>query len=348
MKTIPPADVRVQGLSEVPFEFLNAKLRGRRSLLYEGDRLRDLARLPSVEDLAWRLFPREDIPDHYALERSMLAACVRELASWLAYLHGPYRALCRRLLDRYAVENLKVLLRLFTRDGKDGDAAGYLIELPRELSLPAQRLLDSPDVGEFLGRIPLPTVRASAERALPLYEETGRRAFLEMAFDRGYWLGVQEGLEALSVVDRAGCSAPISGELDAMRLLATLRAARVYGLPWERFGGLLPGRRSGMRTGMLREIHENPEPGFVVDRVPRLKKLGVTAEMVEDIGELEDVLWHEVVRLANRQYYGLGGGPAVLVSYFYLKRDELRRLLALARMLRAHRPEAEILQYLGL
>lgn len=348
MKTRLLANVRAQALSEVPFEFVNARLRGRRGLLYEGARLRELAGLPSVEELAWRLYPRQDIPDRFALERRMLAACVQELASFVAYLSGPYRALYRSLLDRYAVENLKVLLRLFLRKGEDAEGIGYLIELPRELSLPDVELLSSSDIDEFLGRIPLPAVRACAQGALPLYHETGRRAFLEMAFDMGYWSGVPEALDRLSHPEQVQCSAPIRCEFDAMRLLATLRAARLYRVPWRQLRSLLPEGRGAIGIRTLGEVYENPEPQFVMDRVPQLRRLSVSLEQAGEIGALEDVLWHEAVRLANRQYYGVTSGPAVLVSYFYLKREELRHLLALTQMLRRRRPEAEILEHLGL
>ena len=94
-------------LSEVPAEFVTANLRGRRSRLYEGERLRELARLGSVADLAWRLFPRHELPDPFALERRLRSACTAELASVATYLKGRLRGVYCALLDRYAVENLK-------------------------------------------------------------------------------------------------------------------------------------------------------------------------------------------------------------------------------------------------
>ncbi len=350
MRRTSPANVRAQALSEVPFEFVNARLRGRRSRFYEGARLRELTRERTVEDLAWRLFPGEEVSDPSALERRMLSACAAELDSVTAYLAGPQLALVRALLDRYAVENLKVLLRLFAPEGQGADPAAHLIDLPPALSLPVEELAGSGGVEGFIARIPLGTVRECAQQALPLYGETGRRAYLEMAFDKGYWTGVREALEGLPPGERRQCSAPVACEFDAMGLLGTLRASSTYGIPWEQWETLLPAGWGRISRGQLRRIHANPELGDVVESLPWLQRVlgdSVSPDEAPDLGRLEEALWHEAVRLANRQYYEMLAGPAVLVSYFYLKREELRHLLALTQMLRYGEGEAQIVEYLG-
>ncbi len=342
-----PKSVRVQAGLDVPFDFLNAKLRGRRSFLYEGGRLRELGKVASLQDLSWRLYPREDIPDVFELERRMLSSCAQDLATVLTYLTGAFGELFRALLDRYVVENLKVLLRLFTRKDGEADPAGYLIDLPPGMALPVHELLGSSDVAEFLARIPLASVWASARDALPLYRETGRRGFLEMAFDCGYWDAIQDGVGSLRDLYQAECAAPVLAELDAMRLLATLRAGRVYQVPWDDFKTVLPGK--GLPPGVLQQVYQHPEVEFAVERVPGLAQAVERhrqAGQVREIGDVEDVLWHEVLRLANRQYYALPVGASVVVSYYYFKREELRHLLALAQMLRAGRPPAEIAEQL--
>ena len=88
----------------------------------------------------------------------------------------------------------------------------------------------------------------------------------------------------------------------------------------------------------------------MVESLPWLQRVlgdSVSADEPPDLGRLEEALWHGAVRLANRQYYEMPAGPAVLVSYFYLKREELRHLLALTQMLRYGEGEAQIVEYLG-
>lgn len=351
MNTVSPAAVRAPTLGDVPFEFLNAKVRGRRSLLYEGTRLRELARERTVADLAWRLYPREDIRSRLALENRVVSACVAELASLAAYLSGAYLALYRSLLSRYVVENLKVLLRLYLRGGDLGEAAELLIELPRGFFLPAHELMASADVTDFVGRVPLLPVRQHAQGVLPLYRKSRHRAYLEMAFDKGYWAGVWEGVRQLPFGERRRCSAPVRSEFDALRLLATVRAAATYGIPWEDWEALMPVGPGAIGEGALRRIHATPTLASVLENVPSLKGLlsdEVPARGSGDIGPLERALWHRTLRLVNRQYYGTTSGPAVLVSYFYLKRNELRQLLGLTQMLTYGAEEQEIIEYLEL
>ena len=347
MNTMSPPKARAS--CQVPFEFLAAKLRGRRSRLWEGRRLRDLSRERTVGDLALRLFPREDVPDAIGLERHLLAGCVRELGSMDFYLAEAYHDFYIALLARYAVENLKVILRLFQKEGGKADPSAYLVELPRELSIPVEKLLGSADVKEFIMWTPLEAVAACAREALPLYVRSQRKAYLEVAFDKGYWLGVWEKLGRLPAEDREQCSVLLRCEFEAMRVLGTLRAAATYHIPWEEWQALLPRLPGETGSLELRRIHGRPELELIREQVPwarhALRRFVAPGE-VPDFARLEEALWQETARLANRQYYTATSAPAILVSYFYLKRHELRRLMALTQMVRYGGKEDEIAAYL--
>ncbi len=352
MDTTLPAEPKVRGLSEVPFEFLSAKLHGRRSALYEGARLADLAAFDSVQELAYHLYPRADIHDAVGLERQLIASCVAELAHFLRYLSGAYESLYVALLGRYAVDNLKVLLRLLGREDAEAQAERLLTPLPAELFLPVESLMSADGVGEFVGRIPLREVRDAALAAMPLYEETGQGALLEMALDRGHWAAVGAAVARLPGPARTACSPPLARELDSMRVLAALRAARVYGMSWERVALLLPPGWGDLSDGAVREIHSRPEVGTVLERLPWLRGALPESEAAEaPIGRIEDAFMREVDRAADRQYYAPyseWSGPVILVSYFCLKRRELRRMVSLVQMVSRGTPRADVLAALGL
>ncbi|MHC4787870.1 MAG: V0D/AC39 family V-type ATPase subunit [Planctomycetota bacterium] len=343
MNTSPSQQAPASGLRGIPLDFLAAKIRGRRSWLYERDRLRELTREADLTDLALRLFPRQDIPDRPALERRLLDSCVADLAALSLYVDGAVLAFYRSLLDRYVVENLKVLLRLLAGGAGPPEAAGYLIELPHSLRFDAEELLSSADVEEFVTRIPLRQPRDCALEALPLYADSGRRAYLEMALDRGYWAAVWEAAGQLPLGAGPRSCAPIRAEFDAMRLLATLRAA-AYEIPWEQWERLLPLGPGGIGTEALRRIHAAPDVAALADALPGW----APGREAADSGDLEEVFWHGAVHLADRQFYGTGSAVALLVSYFYLKREELRHLLGLTQMLRYGSEQAAIQQQLDL
>ncbi len=345
----------------MPLEFLNAKVRGRRGALYEGTRLEQLARERTIGDLSRRLYPNEEIPGPVALERRLLEGCVGELSLLAFYLDEPYHTFYLALLDRYPVGNLKVLLRLFTQEAEPPAPGAHeaaeprerakdlLLSLPRGPALPVEKLLGSANVREFVGRIPLPAVRESAKRALPLYEDSRKAAYLEMALDQGYWQQVWETLRRLPSGEAHECLPPLQCEFDTMRLLGTMRAGGTYGLAWEQWKSALIAGPSCTTTTALQDVHARPELENVTARFPWVKAAVERyrrAEETPDLGRLEEALWYETIRLADRQYYTNATGPAVLVSFFYLKREELRRLLGLTQTLRYGRAEGEVAAYL--
>jgi vacuolar-type H+-ATPase subunit C/Vma6 len=309
--------------------------------------LRLLARERSVGELVYRLYPHEEIRDELDLERHILAGSVAELIGLSGYLSGAQCEFYDTLVSRYPVQNLKVLLRLWGRQPDPRAADPYLLPLPAGWSLRAEEFLACESIEDFVGLIPLAQVREDAQAALPLFRETSRKAYVEMGFDRGYWRAVSDGLRAIHPAEQNRCSLPIRRELESLRLLATLRAARVYRIPWEHLERLLPASLGGVSTEELRGIYRRPEPEVIRDGVQWLKGMELADEVLEDAGLLEEALWREVVRLANRQYYTVLSGFCTLVSYYYLKRNEFRRLLGLMHMVRYGESEEEIAEHLG-
>jgi vacuolar-type H+-ATPase subunit C/Vma6 len=347
MSTDFPAATRPRSLSEVPFEFLSAKLRGRRSLLYEGDRLRELCGEKSIHDLAFRLFPREDIRDEIGLEQAIISAAAAELCHFADYLSGPYALVYSALVRRFAVDNLKVILRL-VHSGRAGDSpGGPVAELPRSCSPALEGLLESPDVRAFVQGIPFRDLREAAAGVLPLYGETGRAAYVEMALDRAYWTAVLEAAGHLRAADRGSCMAPVHAEAAAAAVFGTVRAAATYEIPQDRWDRLVPPAGDRPSRAALHALYSNPTPEHVVENMAWLFA-GEAVHEAADLAALEDAAWRRCVRLANRQYYAPTPGPAVLIGYYYLKRRETRSLLGLSQLLRYNTPQPEILEFLGL
>ncbi len=336
--------VRAHGLEEVSFDFLSAYLRGRRSRLYEGDALQRLGELPGLTELAHELFPRQEVRGQSDLERLLTAACAGDLAAVSRFVAGPCGVLYLALVDRFRVENAKVLLRLLGTDEAPTAAGELLTPLPGRWALDADELLASSGPGEFLSRLPFAATAGRAVEQMVRDGEPESRAAVEMAIDAGYWRRVTAALDRLTPWDLAACAAPIVAELAAVRLVAVLRAARNYGIAWDVLAPLLPAGRGVVSDGDLRAIHQHPEPATVLARVPRLSEAFPAPEAeraqafgVDFVGRVEDALWESTMAAADRQYYSPPGGlfgPATLVSYYYLKRQELRSLVEVAQLLR--------------
>ena len=329
---------------EVPFEFLNAKLRGRRRLVHEGGRLRELARCTSVEELAGRLYPREVIAGRLGLERRLRQDCATELTHWSRYLSGGIACFYNALVRRFQIKNIQVLLRLFAGGQEEPLPEQYLPELPTGMGVSAGELLSSGDLTEFVGKLPEDLARA-ATGAQQEWNETGTVAFTAMALERAYWDGVMRAARRLPAAQVEACMAPILCEVSGARIMAALRAGRNYDIQWERLEALAPRCDSALAGGApfhvsdatLRELHADPSPQSVAAKVPAVAR----PEDAESLMRLEGLIWERAFRLANRAYYSITEGPAVLVGYFYVRRNELKNLAGLAESLHYGKPFGE-------
>ena len=315
---------------DVPLEFLNAKLKGRRTRVYEGDRLRELAQCTSLTELCGRLYPREPAMERLALERRLRRDCVSELASFTRYLDPSLGVFYLALLRRFQVENIVVLLRLFAGGGERPSPEQYLTELPPAFAVSAGNLMASQNVAEFLQKLPTDLAGAGSE-VLYLDELRRTTAFVEMAFWRAYWDGVVRAADVLGAEEQTACAGPVVCEIASARMLAVLRAARSYKLGWEELEPLLPrwsapGMASGVRVSEagLGQLFSDPSPARVAKTVR-----GVSPQEAESLVDLEAALWRKTWRGANRLFYSEMDGPGVVVAYFYVRLNELRNLTSL-------------------
>ena len=315
--------------------------------MYEGARLRQPAGAADVERLASLLCPGEGITECLGLERRLRRDLVEELASVLPFLEGRTARFYHALLKRFQVEELKVILRCLLSELDREEARAGLVDLPAGLGLPVEGLLSSSDVSHFVASIEDEAIGSGARAAMPLYEKTRSKAFIEMGLDGGYWTGVCAALDGLPAWARRACGPPLDNEAFSVRLLCVLRAARVYELEWADVEPLLPPWRDRPSVAALRRVHQDPSPQSVLKNVPRLARLGLSSGDLQSIPELEEALWQATVDIANRQYYGCVDSPAVLVSYFYLRRAEARKLAGIGQLLRYGADRGQIAEFLG-
>jgi vacuolar-type H+-ATPase subunit C/Vma6 len=287
------------------------------------------------------------VHDELDLEREIISASAAELCDLAKYVAGTYGDLYKALLTRFALDNLRVIIRLVHSGSTDEETQGRFVDLPRACSPPMEGLLQSPDVRSVLEAIPFPRLRKEALAAMPLYNETGRTAYLEMALGRGYWDAVLRAARPLGRPKPEGSMAPVYAEAAAAAVFGTIRAAATYGIPWERWARLVPPTGRGPGEAALASLYADPTAEHVLDHMPWLCA-GEELREPADVASLEDAAWSRCVRLANRQYYARILGPAVLIGYYYLKRQETRSLLGLSQLLRYNTPEPEILEFLGL
>jgi hypothetical protein len=265
-----------------------------------------------------------------------MGKCVEQLTSLLGFLKGRTAQMYTALLRKFQVENLKVLLRS-VRAGEPEGTEGWLVELPARLSLPRRQLLDCSETSEFVDALAGTPYHAAALSAVDLARESQEGAYLEMAFDRAYLAA----LTRFSSIDAVRC------ELLGAQVLCVLRGADLYALPWEHLRTFLPSAENDVLL-MLSEIYSDPAIEHVLPLVQERVGELQSKRKIEDIPALEEAFWARTVHLARRAYYGEMRGWSALVGYYYLKRDEMRKLLTLTELVRCGRGRRERVEALDL
>ena len=315
------ADLSIAG----DFDFIQAKVHGLRSRVYEHERLDDLCDLTSVAQLSHRLYPDADLADHHALQRRLLADHVATLEGVHRHVPEKLLPLSSWMLRRYQVENLKVLLRAWKAKEPLARASAFLAPLAGEMALPAQAFLAAQSLADFLLLVPVPELRSAGERAAVHQVATGETFFVELAFDAAYYRGLAARQQELPEPHRSGTEALLRLEVAGHNVLSLFRLKLSYHVPYERAAEFLV--KLAPHPFRLERIYDYPDFSDMLRLVPLelLPKGGL--EGIRGIADLERAVWARLLQVANRQFYRSTGDLGAVVAFFTIKRVELANVI---------------------
>ncbi|MFH0964151.1 MAG: V-type ATPase subunit [Planctomycetota bacterium] len=308
---------------ELTFDFVNAKIRAMRSMLYEADRLRALSQLRTSGELLAALFPQRRIAGVLDFERALVETHVSELLRVWKCLYGRQADFFFWNLVRYQVEDLKVILR--------GAAAGedpkrireLLVDLPGPLALPLDDMIAlRADPAALADRLTGKGVaELLAQRNFPATEDPFLR---ETALDARYLMRLVDEVKTLSQADQDVVQGLVRFEVDLANVLAALRARLNY--------GLTPEAASGLYIPAAGRIHREAWLALLADpsleRAARL--LGMRPEEVASLSLLEWLGARRLYDLACRRFRRSMLDYGAVPAFFHIKRTELANLLRLS------------------
>lgn len=340
------SDETTQGLAPgfmhgVGYPFLNAKIRAQRSRAYHKERLAELVSRRTVPELAQDLYPDQRFADHLDLERRLTVDHVRQLARLTAFVPGVPGELLGWMLQRYQIENLKVLLRFVATGEQPDDWADYLVPVPAAEPVPAEDLLSSGDLSTFVRRVQRMGFRDLCV-ALARDPELATRPFtIEAAWDLVYYRRLADVVGRVRGQDRQPVLELVGHEIDTYAVLFALRARLNYAMEVDEIVRLTPtcGRR--VRAKVIRQIAQCNDLDGAAPAIPSAA-LGGGRGPLRDIEDVETLLWDRTCRLAARMFGSPAQGPGIVVAFFYLKRVELMNLIRLVELLRYRASRDEI------
>ncbi len=321
-------------------DYLQAKVHGLRSKLYEGHRLDDLADLRTVPQLWHRIYPDAEPSDHHDLQRQLLADHVRTLDILRLHLPQGLTGIATWMLRRFQLENIKVLLRARKSRQPLERVQPYLARLPRDFSLPEQAILQADSLADVLLNIPVEEFRKGGQRGAALQAETGDTVFVELGLERAYYQGLLAQQARLPSRHRRAAEALVRHEAAAHTLLCLFRLKLNYDVPYERaqafFGSdVIPPFR-------LERLYSYPVFDDMLDRVPREFLPREAGDELHAVADLERVLWRRLLQMANRQFYRSVDDIGAVLAFFVLKRVELANLIRVIEGVRCGLPPRAI------
>ncbi|QIK38035.1 V-type ATPase subunit [Caldichromatium japonicum] len=187
-----------------------------------------------------------------ALEQALIQRLLADLVLLIRSMSPDERALMLDWARKYALFNLKALIR-----GKlqalDRQAINTnLFELPDIIRLADDALFGSENVLELLRRLESGPYRQIARQAREVYEQRREPFALEAAIDQRYLIDLVEHIQSFAGAHQVWLRRLISAELDRIALLWLLRFRLTYRFsPSETYYWLVPSSRVLTRSRLL-------------------------------------------------------------------------------------------------
>jgi V/A-type H+/Na+-transporting ATPase subunit C len=224
-----------------------------------------IARLPqmSLPALAERfglgaIFDEQSSPSSRsrAVEQSLLQALLAELQVLQRPMAACQRALLLAWGRKYALYNLKTLIRGKLYDLDQREIRDNLFELPESIRLPHRELDRAENVLELLRQLEDGPYRQIARQAREVYERQREPFALESAIDQCYYAGLARQIMGFGARDLDSLRRLMGAELDRTALLWLLRFRFSYQLsPSETYYQLAPSIRLLTRDRLLKLVN---------------------------------------------------------------------------------------------
>lgn len=344
------------------YAFINAKVRARISKLLSEESLRRLAKVKSLDEALGLL--RDT---HFAVieeiysrtgdlklgELELLKNEIEVYTNIEKYVQNENLDFIRALLIRYEIDNLKNAIRLFfdrkIRKRSIDTAVHYILydkiihDIAVDTIVNAENLRD---IAQALATTPYGTI---IEKHRGSVEMDGSLFPLEIALDHYYYNNLIIQAENLSKLDRKEAIRLIGVEIDLQNINWIIRFKNFYKLPLEQTLSLIIPSGFNLDSQAIKEAYlaQNVPlilQGAVKTNYPGLSTLlssqtpDMTSRLLLIERVLEQIMIHEVQRILAGYPFTIG----ILLSYFILKRNEIKRVKTILNAKQYDIPEERI------
>jgi V/A-type H+/Na+-transporting ATPase subunit C len=262
-----------------------------------------------------------------AIEQSLIETLLAELTILTRPMGPPQRQLVVHWGQKFALFNLKAMIRgkIYRLDNRE--IQDNLYELPPIVRLPYKELFGAENVLEMLRQLEPGPYSLIARQARELYEQKREPFALEAAIDQMHYSGLAREVRELHDADQRPLQQVVGALLDQIALLWLLRFRFAYQMsPSETFYQLVPSLRAMNRERLLQLVNLDGVER-VLDAVP--PPLGPVLVGSASLVDVQKRLNRYRAREARRVLRHSDSGVARALAYLILREMDLRLLFAL-------------------
>jgi V/A-type H+-transporting ATPase subunit C len=322
-------------MSSADRAYLNTRVAVMATQLLDPDTIGSLSQmqLPELAD-RFHLTPLlEDQQSPRSRSRAIEQALIQLLLGELQILIRPMRAAERAVVlawgRKYALFNLKSLIRGKLHDLDQKEIRDNLFDLPANIRLPEQELFRAENVLELLRQLEAGPHSLIARQAREIYEQRREPFALEAAIDQRYYAGLVRQVMQFHDDNLQPLQHLVGAELDRIDLLWLLRFRFSYQLsPSETFFQLVPSMRLLHRERLLGLVNLESFQRVIDSLPPPLDALLAESQTVIDV---QRHMGRYVAREAHRILRQSPSGVARALAYLMLREMDLFLLFALVQ-----------------
>lgn len=331
---------------DTSYEYLNAKLHGMKSAMFEGGRLVELLRVRDMADLARELLPGQEvtITSPFDIERRLTQAYFADLDRVCCNLGGAPERFFEGFLRKVDAENLKLVVRHWFTHRQTGRAEleavqAQLLATRVSAVLPLASMLESPTLDDLISFIPNDSTRVRLTQILRSHQDSPKPFTVEIGLDAAYYEQLADGAAALARADREVATELVGMDVDISILLWAFRLSQNYGVSSDALVGLLAALGTNVRRSHLSALWQATTDQERIAAVPSVYRKCLPRAGSTDISACEQALYTYLYRVALRYFRRMTSDIAGVVSYYFLKRSELVNLIRVVQAVRYGLPE---------
>jgi len=330
-------------ITPVDFAFVSAKLHGMRSKLYEADRIESLTSLRSTFEMSTSVFPSLEVRSRTAFERALVEDHIRDLVRVRTFLEGRNRHFFDWQLERYRVENLKVLLRGWKAKLSQEEIEALMVELPGDYALPVAEILATPRINDVIRLMPEPAFAEGIQRGIIQFHDSDKLYYIEAGLDAEYFKELCARARRLRRTDRRQVVSLLKLEVLIYNVLFVMRAKLNYDVPEHDIRQfIVTGPSPAPETHTVVALLQADGFEDMLTAMPECRDLLGMNDHPGDVGELQNLLWERLYLAANRLFYKALFHMGCVEAFYYIKRVELQNLIRVAELLKQEEPSAVI------